>query len=175
MKAAIKFTQSTCPKHVTNAASPGEGDPLSCSKLIMVCQRAWLAVALMATASFGMADDYNPEALESGRVDPSLHLLQGSNQTEAQRVNEVIYKATGFGNTFMVVTDQGNVIVDTSLEVMAPHHKKLLTAVSDGPIHFARDRHAHTLIRICRSKSAPFAGQKVPTSLPRLAKHLWLA
>lgn len=143
MKAAMKFTQSTCPKHVTNAASPGEGDPLSCSKLIMACQRAWLAVALMATASFGMADDYNPEALERDRVDPSLHLLQGSNQTEAQKVNEVIYKATGFGNTFMVVTDQGNVIVDTSLEAMAPHHKKLLTAVSDGPIHSVIITHGH--------------------------------
>ena len=89
----------------------------------------------MATASFGMADDHNPGALESGRADPSLHLRQGSTQTEAQKVNEVIYKATGFGNTFMVVTDQGNVIVDTSLEAMAPHHKKLLTAVSDGPVH----------------------------------------
>ena len=97
----------------------------------------------MTIASFSMADDYNPEALESGRVDPSLHLLQGSTQTEAQKVNEVIYKATGFGNTFMVVTDQGNVIVDTSLEAMAPHHKKLLSAVSDGPIHSVILTHGH--------------------------------
>ena len=143
MKATIKFTKPKRPDNVTNAARPGELGDSSRSRLKMGLHRAWLAAALMATASFGMADDYNPEALESGRVDPSLHLQQGSTQTEAQRVNEVIYKATGFGNTFMVVTDQGNVIVDTSLEPMAPHHKKLLTAVSDGPIHSVIITHGH--------------------------------
>ena len=143
MKATIKFTKPKRPDNVTTAARPGEFGDSSRSRLKMRLHRACLTAALMATASFGMADDYNPEALESDRVDPSLHLLQGSNQTEAQKVNEVIYKATGFGNTFMVVTDQGNVIVDTSLEAMAPHHKKLLTAVSDGPIHSVIITHGH--------------------------------
>jgi len=143
MKAAIRITKPKHHENVANVARPGEAGGLSCSRLKTGFHRAWLAAALMATASFGMADDYNPEAMESGRVDPSLHLQQGSTQTEAQKVNEVIYKATGFGNTFMVVTDQGNVIVDTSLEPMAPHHKKLLTAVSDGPIHSVIITHGH--------------------------------
>lgn len=90
-----------------------------------------------------LSDVYKPEALTSGRADTSMHLQQGSNQTEAQKINEVIYKATGFGNTFMVVTDEGNVIVDTSLPTMAPLHKKLLTAVSDGPIHSIIITHGH--------------------------------
>ncbi|WP_237443351.1 MBL fold metallo-hydrolase [Sinobacterium norvegicum] len=95
----------------------------------------------MATVSVAMAGEHAVE--KSGRADPSLHLRQGSTQTEAQKVNEVIYKATGFGNTFMVVTEQGNVIIDTSLESMAPHHKKLLTTVSDGPIHSIIITHGH--------------------------------
>jgi len=143
MKSTIKFTRPKHPENLTNVARLGEAGDISHSRIKMGFHRAWLATALLAAASLGMADDYNPEALESGRVDPSLHLQQGSAQTEAQKVNEVIYKATGFGNTFMVVTDQGNVIVDTSIETMAPHHKKLLSAVSDGPIHSVIITHGH--------------------------------
>jgi len=100
------------------------------------------AVAIpFALPSF--ADSYEPEALKSGRVDPSLHLQQGSNQQIAQKINEVIYKATGFGNTFMVVTNEGNVIIDTSLPAMAPKHKQLLTAVSDEPVHSIIITHGH--------------------------------
>ena len=90
-----------------------------------------------------LAEGYEPEALKSGRVDPSLHLQQGSDQLVAQKINQVIYKATGFGNTFMVVTSEGNVIVDTSLPAMAPKHKQLLTAVSDGPVHSIIITHGH--------------------------------
>ena len=100
------------------------------------------AVAIpFALPSF--ADSYESEALKSGRVDPSLHLQQGSNQQVAQKINEVIYKATGFGNTFMVVTNEGNVIIDTSLPAMAPKHKQLLTAVSDEPVHSIIITHGH--------------------------------
>ena len=143
MKTAIKSTKPKGSESTVNAAQPGDAGALSCSRSKMGFHSVWLAAALMATASLGMADDYKPEALKSGRADPSLHLRQGSSQTEAQKISEVIYKATGFGNTFMVVTDQGNVIVDTSLEAMAPHHKKLLTAVSDGPIHSVIITHGH--------------------------------
>tara|TARA_B110000208_G_scaffold72074_1_gene92726 strand:+ start:678 stop:1019 length:342 start_codon:yes stop_codon:yes gene_type:complete len=94
---------------------------------------------LLVTALWGAnlvgADGYNPEAIKSGRVDPSMHLQQGSNQLEAQKINSVIYKATGFGNTFMVVTSEGNVIIDTSLPSMAPKHKSVLNAVDDGPVY----------------------------------------
>ena len=102
-----------------------------------------LALLLTGLCGLAAADGYNPEALKSGRADPSMHLQQGSDQREAQKINDVIYKATGFGNTFMVVTEQGNVIIDTSLPGMAPKHKQLLTAVSDGPIHSLIITHGH--------------------------------
>lgn len=70
-------------------------------------------------------------------------LLAGRNQTEALQINEVIFQATGFGNTFMVVTTEGNVIIDTSLAPNAPRHKQLLQAVNDGPIKYIILTHAH--------------------------------
>jgi alkyl sulfatase BDS1-like metallo-beta-lactamase superfamily hydrolase len=105
--------------------------------------RAWFATMLLFVGIQGEAGDYKPEALASGRADPSLHLQQSTNQSQAQQINEVIYKATGFGNTFMIVTDEGNVIVDTSMANIAPLHKKLLTDVSSGPIHSIILTHGH--------------------------------
>ena len=102
-----------------------------------------LLVTALLGANLVAADGYNPEAIKSGRVDPSMHLQQGSNQLEAQKINSVIYKATGFGNTFMVVTSEGNVIIDTSLPSMAPKHKSLLNAVDDGPVHSIIITHGH--------------------------------
>jgi alkyl sulfatase BDS1-like metallo-beta-lactamase superfamily hydrolase len=102
-----------------------------------------ISTTLVVTANLVIGEEYKPEVLASGRADPSLHLQQGVTQKEAQQVNEIIYKATGFGNTFMVVTDEGNVIIDTSLESMAPYHKKLLTRVSDGPVHSVILTHGH--------------------------------
>ena len=113
----------------------GSNYPYRLATLLMV------SFAVMPLPSF--AEGYEPEALKSGRVDPSLHLQQGSDQLLAQKINQVIYKATGFGNTFMVVTSEGNVIVDTSLPAMAPKHKQLLTAVSDGPVHSIIITHGH--------------------------------
>ena len=106
---------------------------------------ALLLTSAVATAFTlpSFADSYEPEALKSGRVDPSLHLQQGSDQLVAQQINDVIYKASGFGNTFMVVTDEGNVIIDTSLPAMAPKHKQLLTAISDDPVHSIIITHGH--------------------------------
>ncbi|MFK7865065.1 MAG: MBL fold metallo-hydrolase [Pseudohongiellaceae bacterium] len=70
-------------------------------------------------------------------------LLAGTNQTEALKINDIIFQATGFGNTFMVVTSEGNVIIDTSLAPNAPRHKKLLQDVDDGPIKYIILTHAH--------------------------------
>ena len=70
-------------------------------------------------------------------------MLSGASQTEAIKINEVIFQATGFGNSFLIKTTEGNVIVDTSLSVNAPRHKKLLEAIDDGPIKYIILTHAH--------------------------------
>ncbi|MDF1765237.1 MAG: alkyl sulfatase dimerization domain-containing protein [Gammaproteobacteria bacterium] len=69
--------------------------------------------------------------------------LVGRDQTEAIRISDTIFQATGFGNTNMVVTPAGNVIIDTSLIVNARRHKQLLQAANDGPVKYIILTHAH--------------------------------
>jgi alkyl sulfatase BDS1-like metallo-beta-lactamase superfamily hydrolase len=66
-----------------------------------------------------------------------------ANQKEATKVRDGIYFASGFGNTFLVTTAAGNVIVDTSLREFAARHQKLLQAISDAPIHTIIVTHGH--------------------------------
>jgi hypothetical protein len=53
-------------------------------------------------------------------------LRTGENQQAAVRLNEAIYLAYGFGNTFLVTTSAGNVVIDTSSVVRAARAKELL-------------------------------------------------
>ena len=59
------------------------------------------------------------------------------------KVHDSIYQASGLGNTFMVTTDEGNVIIDTSLSQMAPMHKRVLQAVDDSPVKYIILTHGH--------------------------------
>ncbi|MBI2823978.1 MAG: MBL fold metallo-hydrolase [Planctomycetia bacterium] len=70
-------------------------------------------------------------------------VLGAATRTEATKVHERIYQAAGFGNTFMVLTDDGNVIIDTSLRDTAEKHQKLLRKVSTAPIRYIIFTHAH--------------------------------
>jgi alkyl sulfatase BDS1-like metallo-beta-lactamase superfamily hydrolase len=54
-----------------------------------------------------------------------------------------VHQAVGFGNTFMVTTKAGNVIIDTSTPGPAVRHHELLTAVSDAPIRYIILTHGH--------------------------------
>jgi len=75
---------------------------------------------------------------------PIQDFLQvGRDQKEALKVNSAIYQGIGFGNTFLVTTPEGNVIIDTSMGMMASRHKELLTKVSDAPIKYIILTHGH--------------------------------
>jgi len=67
----------------------------------------------------------------------------GQDQTEAYEIVPGVYQARGVGNTHMVVTSAGNVIVDAGLPFTADDHAALLRAVDDGPIHSVVVTHAH--------------------------------
>jgi alkyl sulfatase BDS1-like metallo-beta-lactamase superfamily hydrolase len=72
---------------------------------------------------------------------------------EVQDLGHGIYRAAGVmggttvrvpqSNTFMIVTRDGNVVVDTSIAAAAPAHKRALTAVNGGPIKAIILTHAH--------------------------------
>jgi glyoxylase-like metal-dependent hydrolase (beta-lactamase superfamily II) len=72
---------------------------------------------------------------------------------DVQDLGYGIYRAAGVmggtavrvpqSNTFMIVTRDGNVIVDTSIAAVAPAHQRALTAVNAGPIKAIVLTHAH--------------------------------
>jgi alkyl sulfatase BDS1-like metallo-beta-lactamase superfamily hydrolase len=72
---------------------------------------------------------------------------------DVQDLGHGIYRAAGVmggtavrvpqSNTFMIVTRDGNVIVDTSIAAAAPAHKRALSAVNGGAIKAIILTHAH--------------------------------
>ena len=62
---------------------------------------------------------------------------------EAQQIHESIYQATGLSNTTMVVTREGNVVVDTSLSQIAGLHRRMLRQRNNGPVRYIILTHAH--------------------------------
>src|SRR5438552_6248011 len=59
------------------------------------------------------------------------------------KVNEAINLVQGFGNTFMLTTSEGNVIIDTSIAAHAQKHKQLLSVENKGPIKYIILTHGH--------------------------------
>ena len=59
------------------------------------------------------------------------------------KVNEAINMVQGFGNTFMITTGEGNVIIDTSIAFHAGKHHELLAAENKGPIRYIILTHGH--------------------------------
>lgn len=59
------------------------------------------------------------------------------------RINEAVYQASGFGNTFLVVTSEGNVIIDTSIAFTARAHHDALRAIDGGPVRYILLTHSH--------------------------------
>jgi alkyl sulfatase BDS1-like metallo-beta-lactamase superfamily hydrolase len=80
------------------------------------------------------------------QITPGAHqpTRAGANQQKALSfANGRIFQAVGFGNTFMVTTPAGNVIIDTSLPANVKRHQRLLRAASMGPIKYIVLTHAH--------------------------------
>jgi alkyl sulfatase BDS1-like metallo-beta-lactamase superfamily hydrolase len=59
------------------------------------------------------------------------------------QVNKAITMVEGFGNTFLLSTNDGNVVIDTSILAHAQRHKPLLTAENKRPIRYIILTHGH--------------------------------
>lgn len=112
---------------------------------IVVCSLlASVAACGPADAPDSGTESDAPAPMASGVPSDVGQLAQiGRDVTEAVRVHDRVYYAVGFGNTFMVTTDDGVVIIDTSLAPNAPRHKELLRAVSDAPVRAIVLTHGH--------------------------------
>src|ERR1700760_5080953 len=94
------------------------------------------ALAVLAAPAVAPAQD-----LGLGAAQP---LRAGANQTKALSfAGGRIFQATGFGNTFMVTTKAGDVIIDTSLPMNAQRHHALLRAEDKAPIKDIILTHSH--------------------------------
>jgi alkyl sulfatase BDS1-like metallo-beta-lactamase superfamily hydrolase len=98
-------------------------------------QSLFVSLLILASAkgSYQQMTQDNPTAL----------LRAGQDRKTALKVNEAIFQAVGFSNTFMVATSEGNVIIDTSMPFNAARHKQLLRAENAGPIKYIILTHAH--------------------------------
>lgn len=85
----------------------------------------------------------SPAAAQTLPLSLSDFAQAGARQREAKKVGERIYQATGFSNSFLVRTDDGNVIIDTSSPLSAQQHYDLLRKVSDAPVRMIILTHGH--------------------------------
>ena len=67
----------------------------------------------------------------------------GADLDAAVEIAPNVYQARGTGNTQMVTTPEGNVIIDTGTSRHAERHRELLSEVSTGPIRYVVVTHAH--------------------------------
>ena len=67
----------------------------------------------------------------------------GKGATDAYKIADDVWQAHAVGNTNMVVTPAGNVIIDTGLPTQVDRARELLGKVSDGPTKYVIVTHAH--------------------------------
>ena len=77
-------------------------------------------------------------------ANPLSPMREGLDRKEAVKITDNIYQAVGFGNTFLVTTPAGNVIIDTSNVGTAPLHVKLLKARTAAPVKYIILTHGHS-------------------------------
>lgn len=58
-------------------------------------------------------------------------------------VDGLIYRSSGTTATYMILTDNGRIIVNTGMGYEAPHHKRVFDAICSGPTHHIITTQAH--------------------------------
>jgi glyoxylase-like metal-dependent hydrolase (beta-lactamase superfamily II) len=90
-----------------------------------------------------VGDDFHAGDQCSSTGDPTTLQREGMDQRAALKITDNIHQAIGFGNTFLITTSEGNVIIDTSSPQPAQLHVKLLKAVSSAPVKYIILTHGH--------------------------------
>jgi len=96
----------------------------------------------------GGSDHAAPADVEAAAPDSGGHATRdlqswGHDQTEAIQILPGIWQAWGVGNAQMVVTPEGNVVIDTGLPNQAQALRERLRKVSDAPTRVVILTHAH--------------------------------
>lgn len=67
---------------------------------------------------------------------PDASSIAAASQSEATAINDFIYMSQGASNSYMILTAEGRVIVNTGMGFEARTHKRLFDAVDSGPIRY---------------------------------------
>ncbi len=103
-----------------------------------------LFLTFPALLAIGQVQEYTlPPQLGGDTADPSLFLQQDSAQSAPQEIVPGIFKATGFGNTLLVKTEAGSVVIDTSMPSSAQAHRDVLSQVSPDAPKYIIVTHGH--------------------------------
>jgi len=70
------------------------------------------------------------------RSRPSGFEIQPASQPEAQKINDLIYLSEGLSNSYLIVTSEGRVVINTGMGFEAPVHKRNFDAVDDSPVRY---------------------------------------
>jgi glyoxylase-like metal-dependent hydrolase (beta-lactamase superfamily II) len=70
------------------------------------------------------------------RLRPGASAIAPASLPEAIRINDFIFMSTGTSNAYLIVTPEGNVVINTGMGFEAPHHKRLFDAVDRGPLRY---------------------------------------
>ncbi|MCS5636826.1 MAG: MBL fold metallo-hydrolase, partial [Myxococcota bacterium] len=75
-----------------------------------------------------------PEPLYRSR--PGGFDIQPASQEAAQRILDGVYLSRGLSNSFLIVTPEGRVVINTGMGFEAPVHKRNYDAVVDSPVRY---------------------------------------
>lgn len=98
-----------------------------------------IAISLILSAAHGQG--MNPA---SDSFDPRELFRPGPGGLQAKEILPGVFQVAHFGNTFRIVTSDGDVVIDTSLAYIAGKHRQLLDERSDGPIRYIVITHGHS-------------------------------
>lgn len=70
------------------------------------------------------------------RSRPSGFDILPASQAEAELIVDGVYLSRGLSNSFLVVTDEGRVVINTGMGFEAPVHKRNYDAVDDSPVRY---------------------------------------
>lgn len=101
-----------------------------------------LLLAGLAPAAEGQPPTEQAAAVFSERTAADLATF-GADLDAAVEIAPGVYQARGTGNTHLVATPEGNVIIDTGTSAQAARHRELLDAAADGPVRYLVVTHAH--------------------------------
>jgi glyoxylase-like metal-dependent hydrolase (beta-lactamase superfamily II) len=62
--------------------------------------------------------------------------LKPASQPEATRINDFVWLSEGLSNSYLVVTPEGRVVINTGMGFEGPVHKRNFDAVDRGPVRY---------------------------------------